>query len=138
MVFKKLIFSMSSSIFLGLKSWRWRIKVPASLFELIKAPDPEEGPPELDHDDDQAFDEGEKCCVCLSRLKEGEDTRHLPCLHEFHRECIDRWLISRRRSCPLCRFCLEDGERSDDEKRGGGVLTQEMITWFSSFHVAGF
>ncbi|KAH0718356.1 hypothetical protein R3W88_006227 [Solanum pinnatisectum] len=78
---------------------------------------------------------GEKCCVCLSRLKDGEDSRVLPCLHEFHRECVDRWLNGARRTCPVCRFSMEDGKKlcliTED-------LTEEMVIWFSSFHVAGF
>ncbi|KAG5623280.1 hypothetical protein H5410_008498 [Solanum commersonii] len=78
---------------------------------------------------------GEKCCVCLSRLKDGEDSRVLPCLHEFHRECVDRWLNGAGRTCPVCRFSMEDGKKlcliTED-------LTEEMVIWFSSFHVAGF
>ena len=28
--------------------------------------------------------------------------RTLPCDHEFHCECVDRWLLAKR-TCPLCK-----------------------------------
>lgn len=75
----------------------------------------------------------ESCCVCLSRLKEGEDMKILPCLHKFHKDCIDRWFSACRKTCPMCRFSMEDNKSYVKE-----VLTEEMIIYFSSFHVAGF
>ncbi|KAJ4714141.1 E3 ubiquitin-protein ligase [Melia azedarach] len=78
--------------------------------------------------------EGETCCVCLSRLKEEEDMRVLPCLHRFHRACVDRWFNACTKTCPLCRFSM--GEEVVFHRRE--VLTDEMVIWFSSFHVAGF
>ncbi|KAF9596642.1 hypothetical protein IFM89_012765 [Coptis chinensis] len=76
---------------------------------------------------------GEYCSVCLSGLKGGDEIRKLPCLHEFHKVCVDRWLDLCRRTCPLCRSSVE-GESS----RKKDVLTEEMVLWFSSFHVTGF
>ncbi|KAF3634560.1 hypothetical protein FXO38_03038 [Capsicum annuum] len=78
---------------------------------------------------------GERCCVCLSRLKDGDDKRVLPCLHEFHRECVDRWLNGAQRTCPVCRFSMEDGKKLSIKTED---LTDEMVIWFSSFHVAGY
>ncbi|OEL17703.1 hypothetical protein BAE44_0021278 [Dichanthelium oligosanthes] len=43
------------------------------------------------------------CCVCISACGDGEEIRTLPCGHAFHRDCVDRWLARRRRTCPLCR-----------------------------------
>ncbi|KAI6671535.1 hypothetical protein NL676_006420 [Syzygium grande] len=82
---------------------------------------------------------GEVCCVCLSRLEgaESEDVRVLPCMHEFHRACVDRWFDACRRTCPICRFSMEGGGGSGGCHRGE-ELTEELVIWFSSFHAAGF
>lgn len=80
--------------------------------------------------------EGEVCCVCLSRLKKGqEEMRILPCLHEFHKICVDRWFNHVcRKTCPVCRFSMGGEDKFHTQQ----VLTDEMVIWFSSFHVAGF
>ncbi|KAI8017603.1 E3 ubiquitin-protein ligase Arkadia [Camellia lanceoleosa] len=81
--------------------------------------------------------ESKMCCVCLSRMEEREDTRVLACLHEFHRVCIDRWLSVCRKTCPVCRFLVEE-EEEEERFQTREELTEEMVIWFSSFHVAGF
>lgn len=43
-----------------------------------------------------------ECQVCLSEYLNGEQLRVLPCIHEFHSACIDRWLKSNN-TCPVCR-----------------------------------
>lgn len=42
------------------------------------------------------------CSICFSDFQDGEDTRILPCIHQFHTECIQRWL-QQSGTCPLCR-----------------------------------
>lgn len=77
----------------------------------------------------------ESCCVCLSRLKGRDDISVLPCLHEFHRECINRWFNVCRKTCPICRLSMEGEEKVRLTRE---ELTEEMVIWFSSFHVGGF
>ncbi|XP_013784778.1 uncharacterized protein LOC106468873 [Limulus polyphemus] len=43
-----------------------------------------------------------ECQVCLSSYEEGEVLRILPCFHDYHASCIDKWLKNNR-SCPTCR-----------------------------------
>ncbi|XP_067889700.1 E3 ubiquitin-protein ligase RNF6 isoform X2 [Heterodontus francisci] len=42
------------------------------------------------------------CSVCINEYAVGNKLRRLPCAHEFHIHCIDRWL-SENSTCPICR-----------------------------------
>ncbi|NWI95339.1 RNF6 ligase, partial [Pitta sordida] len=53
--------------------------------------------------DIQAENERSKTCsVCINEYATGNKLRQLPCRHEFHIHCIDRWL-SENSTCPICR-----------------------------------
>ncbi|KAH3758998.1 E3 ubiquitin-protein ligase SDIR1 [Pelomyxa schiedti] len=43
------------------------------------------------------------CPICLDNLQAGEKVKVLPCLHQFHAECVDRWLVIKPH-CPICKF----------------------------------
>lgn len=49
----------------------------------------------------------EPCVICRDDIKVGDVCRRLPCLHLFHRACIDHW-IGIKATCPLCNLKLED------------------------------
>jgi len=46
------------------------------------------------------------CAVCLSDFEVDDMLRQLPCGHNFHRTCIDKWL----RQNKVCPLCLQDIE----------------------------
>ena len=52
----------------------------------------------------------EKCTICLSEFEDGEDVRRLPCMHLFHIECVDQWLVTNKK-CPICRVDIEAGTK---------------------------
>ncbi|XP_012697969.1 uncharacterized protein si:ch211-59o9.10 [Clupea harengus] len=43
-----------------------------------------------------------ECQICFCEYTEGEQLRMLPCLHDYHVKCIDRWL-KENVTCPICR-----------------------------------
>ncbi|KAJ3615275.1 hypothetical protein NHX12_018843 [Muraenolepis orangiensis] len=42
-----------------------------------------------------------ECVICMVDFELGEAIRFLPCLHIYHVDCIDRWLL-RSFTCPSC------------------------------------
>ncbi|CAL0331931.1 unnamed protein product [Lupinus luteus] len=79
--------------------------------------------------------EGGQCCVCLSKLSNKDEIRVLPCMHEFHKICVNKWLKGHQKTCPLCRFSIGAKEKSHHHR--SEMFTEEMLIWFSSFHIAG-
>lgn len=43
-----------------------------------------------------------ECPICLDYIQPNQERDVLPCKHEFHRKCVDRWR-EYHDSCPLCR-----------------------------------
>ncbi|XP_062216065.1 E3 ubiquitin-protein ligase SDIR1-like isoform X2 [Phragmites australis] len=48
------------------------------------------------------------CSVCLEQVAMGDLLRILPCLHQFHVNCIDPWL-RQQGTCPVCKHQVSDG-----------------------------
>uniref|UniRef100_A0A8C9L6R8 Ring finger protein 38 n=1 Tax=Pavo cristatus TaxID=9049 RepID=A0A8C9L6R8_PAVCR len=42
------------------------------------------------------------CVVCMCDFESRQLLRVLPCNHEFHAKCVDKWLKANR-TCPICR-----------------------------------
>ncbi|EER99258.1 hypothetical protein BDA96_02G292200 [Sorghum bicolor] len=62
-------------------------------------------------------DEPRECAVCLAEYAGGEEVRVLPtCRHGFHRECVDRWLLTRAPTCPVCRALITPHAEGPDAK----------------------
>eukprot|EP00622_Pseudochattonella_farcimen_P003427 FR738600.1.p1 GENE.FR738600.1~~FR738600.1.p1 ORF type:complete len:226 (+),score=17.50 FR738600.1:91-678(+) len=56
------------------------------------------------------------CAICLGDFVSGDTVRVLPCKHQYHRGCVDQWLLVNA-TCPSCRFSiLPDQEGSEDEE----------------------
>lgn len=63
------------------------------------------------------------CSVCLEQVTEGELVRSLPCLHQFHANCIDPWL-QQQGTCPVCKFKVGSGWH---ESGPGGIDASYMV-----------
>ena len=54
--------------------------------------------------------EGEEACtICLEEFARGDYVKVLPCGHEYHRDCIDPWLLEKSSLCPLCKQNITGG-----------------------------
>ncbi|KAE8126154.1 hypothetical protein FH972_020898 [Carpinus fangiana] len=51
----------------------------------------------------------EQCYICLAEYEEGDKIRVLPCHHEYHMSCVDKWLKEIHGVCPLCRGDVREG-----------------------------
>ncbi len=44
-----------------------------------------------------------QCSICIEAFIEAENIKILPCLHQFHSNCVDDWLM-RKTTCPVCKY----------------------------------
>uniref|UniRef100_A0A2P2IT65 RING-type domain-containing protein n=1 Tax=Rhizophora mucronata TaxID=61149 RepID=A0A2P2IT65_RHIMU len=57
----------------------------------------------------ESRDDIEQCYICLAEYEEGDKIRVLPCHHEYHMSCVDKWLKEIHGVCPLCRGDVQQG-----------------------------
>ena len=48
-----------------------------------------------------------RCPICLENFAEGEEIRVMPCQHQYHRCCLDKWLKIKA-VCPICNMNIKD------------------------------
>ncbi|ORX48878.1 hypothetical protein DM01DRAFT_1385423 [Hesseltinella vesiculosa] len=53
--------------------------------------------------DKNTRNESDCCAICLEEYYQGEQLRLLPCKHSFHPNCVDPWLTTQKKYCPLCK-----------------------------------
>jgi len=58
--------------------------------------------PNYKFDPDSHTGDQTSCVICMCDFEVRHLLRILPCSHEFHSKCVDKWLKSNR-TCPICR-----------------------------------
>ena len=62
--------------------------------------------PETQIEDVSKLDSEKKnCVICLEDFKNKDKAIILPCIHLFHKNCINNWLKAKNK-CPICKFKL--------------------------------
>lgn len=91
------------------------------------------------------FPPSQECVVCLEEYVEDVSrVMRLPCGHEFHVDCITPWLVTRRRTCPVCKCdvvkalggqqsynTLSDEENNAEEENNAGARGWDA--WWRTF-----
>lgn len=63
------------------------------------------------------------CAICQDSMRQGELVRKITvCSHQFHRSCIDNWLLNSSVLCPSCRHDIREPARAHSN-RNTPVLT---------------
>ncbi|XP_017083734.1 uncharacterized protein LOC108116387 [Drosophila eugracilis] len=57
-------------------------------------------------------EDAEKCAICLTLFEIENEVRRLPCMHLFHTDCVDQWLVTNKH-CPICRVDIETQVAND-------------------------
>lgn len=65
--------------------------------------------------DEEAGEERDGCPICLGDFVSGDQVRLLPCKHQFHRGCVDQWLLVNA-TCPSCRASILPDEAKNDQR----------------------
>uniref|UniRef100_A0A3B5L9Y5 RING-type E3 ubiquitin transferase n=1 Tax=Xiphophorus couchianus TaxID=32473 RepID=A0A3B5L9Y5_9TELE len=67
------------------------------------------------------------CAICLEEFQDGQNVRIISCAHEFHRDCVDPWLMQHR-TCPLCMHNI----MGQDADFGSSPMDAQTLHFLSS------
>ncbi|XP_072231499.1 E3 ubiquitin-protein ligase RNF43 isoform X2 [Leuresthes tenuis] len=65
------------------------------------------------------------CAICLEEFQDGQHLRIISCAHEFHKDCVDPWLLQHR-TCPLCMHNIMGSERQLQRNRHQQIPEQSQ------------
>ena len=54
------------------------------------------------------------CVICFCEFKNKDDLMILPCMHFFHENCINKWLLKEKK-CPFCKTIFGKKNEENDE-----------------------
>ncbi|KAJ0083914.1 hypothetical protein Patl1_31301 [Pistacia atlantica] len=124
--------SMSEEEINALPVHKYKVPGPESAGSSLQHPLSSSNPAELSKQESRKTDGCVKasedeltCTICLEQVNGGELVRSLPCLHQFHANCIDPWL-RQRGTCPVCKFKMVSGS-GWQENRGSESDDSDMV-----------
>jgi len=71
-------------------------------------------------------DSENNCAICQDSMRQGEMVRKITvCSHQFHKSCIDNWLLNSSVLCPTCRHDIREPSRAPSN-RNTPVLSPQI------------
>jgi len=69
------------------------------------------------------------CTICLENIRAQQVVVTLPCKHEYHRQCISKWLKSTEAAtCPCCKAPALSGKASPEQEAITTATTTDAPT----------
>ena len=65
-----------------------------------------------------------ECQICCEQFMNGEVIRILPCMHQYHCKCVDKWLGDKE-TCPECRHPIDQNDPPPEAMRDDNVNNNE-------------
>lgn len=65
-----------------------------------------------------------RCVVCLDDFRPGDSLKTMPCMHIFHKGCVDRWLWTDN-SCPICKTPI--GQATLPGQRASADIAEDVL-----------
>ncbi len=69
--------------------------------------------------EDDDYQHGKCCAICIDSFGNGDIVRELPCSHEFHADCVDQWLKTTP-LCPMCKRSMREATETPENENERG------------------
>lgn len=81
-------------------------ELPTHVYKSVIAENNDKNEVEKSEDKVKELDaERNVCAICLENFVDGDVVTTTPCFHQFHKGCIDTWLVQKA-VCPICKYEL--------------------------------
>jgi hypothetical protein len=72
-------------------------------------------------------DASDMCSICYAAYTNPSEIGKCPCAHMFHSQCLQSWLNTGAKTCPLCRAALKQCDACDGTETVHFELTAPML-----------